>query len=133
MARGPLAGAAGPGKFSVRTDGLDLGSIAYGEGGETEAIKGAMPLSTTPDVRPTPASQVREAASATRLFDESQRADEDIMRGSPMGPQEGPEVLAMNAAAQRDGDIVAKYKPMLEVMAAMPDTPESFRIFVRYI
>jgi hypothetical protein len=50
-----------------------------------------------------------------------------------MGPQEGPEVLAMNAAAQRDGDIVAKYKPMLEVMAAMPDTPESFRIFVRYI
>jgi hypothetical protein len=28
----PLAGPAGPGKFSTRTDKLELGSTAYGEG-----------------------------------------------------------------------------------------------------
>ena len=39
MARGPLAGAAGPGKFSVRSDGLQLPSASYGEGVETQAIK----------------------------------------------------------------------------------------------
>ena len=127
----PVRGVSGPGKFSVRED---LPPAEYqGERSETQQIISGAATARTPDVRPMPASRVREAATATRLFDESQRADEDIMRGSPLGPQEGPEVLAMNAAIQRDGDIVAKYKPMLEIMAAMPDTPESFRIFVRSI
>jgi hypothetical protein len=34
----PLAGPAGPGKYATRTDNLQMGSIAYGEGVETEAI-----------------------------------------------------------------------------------------------
>jgi hypothetical protein len=63
MARGPLAGAAGPGKFSVRTDGLSLPSAAYGEGVETQAIKQASPLANTPDVRGATNTQVRQAAS----------------------------------------------------------------------
>ena len=41
MARGPLAGAAGPGKYAVRTDGLTLPSSSYGEGVQTQAIKQA--------------------------------------------------------------------------------------------
>jgi hypothetical protein len=48
----PLAGPAGPGKFSTRTDNLQMGSTAYGEGVETAAIKSGAPLSKTPDVRP---------------------------------------------------------------------------------
>lgn len=130
MAENPLVGVSGPGVFSKRTD-MDLGSIAYGEGKETKAIKSAMPMATTSDVRGMPAGEVRQAA--TRLFDESTRSGEDVMTGSPMGPGAGPESLMMSMAAQRDGDIVAKYKPMLEMMAAFPDTPESFRIFVRNI
>jgi len=66
MARGPLAGAAGPGKFSKRTD-LNMGSIAYGEGVEAAAIKAGAPLAKTPDMRGLPASQVREAAQVTPL------------------------------------------------------------------
>jgi hypothetical protein len=46
MARGPLAGAAGPGKFSKRTD-MDLGSIAYGEGKETSDLSTAAAKSKT--------------------------------------------------------------------------------------
>lgn len=131
MARGPLAGAAGPGKFSARTDGMNLPSQYYGEGVETAAIKSGAPMARTPDVRPTPASDVRQAAGG--LYDETTRPNEPITAGAPMGPGPGPEALAMSAAAQRDGDIVAKYKPLLETMAAFPDTPESFRIFVRNI
>jgi len=133
MAKGPLAGVSGPGKFSKRTD-MDLGSIAYGEGGETKAIMDDAKMATTPDVRPIPGSEVRRAAQAgTRLFDDSTRVDEDIMRGSPMGPQEGPEILGMNTLRQGDNDIIAKYMPALDAMAALPDTPQSFRIFVRSI
>jgi hypothetical protein len=40
----PLAGPAGPGKYSTRTDNLQMGSIAYGEGVETAAIKSGAPL-----------------------------------------------------------------------------------------
>ena len=46
MARGPLAGASGPGKFSKRTD-MSLGSTSYGEGAETAALNTAAPKSKT--------------------------------------------------------------------------------------
>ena len=84
MARGPLAGASGPGKFSARTDGLSMGSTAYGEGVETQAIKSGAPLAKTADVRGMPASEVREAAAAgpvTSLFAPSQRPNEPITTG----------------------------------------------------
>ena len=134
MARGPLAGAAGPGKFSKRTD-MDMGSLAYGEGVDTQAIKSGAALSKTPDVRPASAAGVRDAAMSqvTPLFAPTQRPNEPITNGVDIGPGAGSEALMMNQAAQRDKDIVAKYRPILETMAARPDTPESFRVFVRYI
>jgi hypothetical protein len=46
----PLAGASGPGKYSVRTDKLDMGSTSYGEGIETQAIKSGAPLAKTGEV-----------------------------------------------------------------------------------
>jgi hypothetical protein len=114
---------------------MNMGSIAYGEGVETAAIKGGAPMAKTPDVRPASAAGVREAAMSpvTPLYAETQRPEEPITTGISMGPGAGPEALMMNQAAQRDKDIVAKYRPILETMAAMPDTPESFRIFVRYV
>ena len=53
MARGPLAGAAGPGKFSKRTDGMSFQSTEYGSGVENTANKAGAPLAKTADVRPT--------------------------------------------------------------------------------
>jgi hypothetical protein len=46
MARGPLAGASGPGKFSKRTD-MNLDSTSYGEGQETAMLNTAAPKATT--------------------------------------------------------------------------------------
>ena len=115
MARGPLAGAAGPGKFSVRTDGLSLPSAAYGEGVETAAIKSGAPMATTPDVRGATNTQVRQAAAAgpiTPLFAPSQRPEEPITAGIALGPGPGPEVLGMQKSGQEKlSDVLAQMLP----------------------
>ena len=111
----PLAGPAGPGKFSTRTDNLQMGSTAYGEGVETQAIKSGAPLSTTPDVNPARAGDVREAATegpVTELFAPSQRPDEPITAGIDMG--EGPGANAMMMRSQmteKYSDTLAKLLP----------------------
>jgi len=121
MARGPLAplaGPAGPGPFSTRTDQLRMGSTAYGEGKETKAIKEGAKLSRTPDVRGLPASQVREAAAQkaerlTKLYDPSERPTEPITTGIAMGAGAGPEVLGINNLPQnqKTSDALAKMIP----------------------
>lgn len=116
MARGPLAGVAGPGKFSKRTD-MDLGSIAYGEGVETAAIQAGAPLAKTADVRGVPASEVRQAAqeSITPLFAPSQRPNEPITSGIALGAGPGPEVLGMRPApVEKYSDTLAKLLPFDE-------------------
>ena len=98
MARGPLAGASGPGKFSKRTD-MNMGSIAYGEGKETAAIQ---------------AGQVREAAAqapVTPLFAPSTRPDEPITSGIAMGAGPGPEVLGMQPVQEKLSDVLARMLP----------------------
>ena len=137
MARGPLAGAAGPGKFSKRTD-MDLGSIAYGEGVETAAIKSGAPLAKTPDVRGARASDVRAAAAqppVTPLYAPTERPDEPITTGIPMGPGAGPEVLGINnnVDTEEDKARMVSYLPALEVLAASPDSSQAFRNYVRQI
>ena len=108
----PLAGAPGPGPYSVRTDKLDMGSTSYGEGKETAAIKSAEPLAKTESVRPTPASDVRAAATqATRLFDESGRPEEDIMVGTDSGPGEGSSALGMAKIQVKLSDSLAAMLP----------------------
>jgi hypothetical protein len=110
----PLAGPAGPGKFSTRTDNLQMGSIAYGEGVETQAIKSGAPLSKTPDVRPARAGDVREAAGQgpiTELYAPSQRENEPITAGIDIGPGVGSNALMMQAATQKLSDVLAKMIP----------------------
>jgi len=112
----PLAGPAGPGKFSTRTDKLELGSTAYGEGVETQAIKSGAPLAKTGDVRPARAGDVREAATqapVTELYAPSQRPDEPITTGIDMGAGPGSSVLAMQSqfATRKLSDILAEMIP----------------------
>ena len=128
----PLAGPSGPGKYSTRTDKLEMGSTSYGEGVETAAIKSGALLASTPDTRPAPASAVRDAA-VTPLFAPSQRPEEPITAGVDMGPGAGSDALMMNQIQQNDQDIVAKYLPSLTTMANMQDTPQSFRAFVSFL
>ena len=109
----PLAGPAGPGKFSTRTDNLQMGSTAYGEGVETQAIKSGAPLSKTPDTRPARAGDVRAAAQGpvTELYAPSQRPSEPITSGIDMGAGPGSSSLMMQAATEKLSDVLAKMIP----------------------
>jgi hypothetical protein len=111
----PLAGPAGPGKFSTRTDKLEMGSTAYGEGVETQAIQSGAPLSKTPDTRPARAGDVREAATqepVTELFAPSQRPGEPITAGIDTGEGPGSNALMMRPQmVEKYSDTLAKLLP----------------------
>lgn len=115
MARGPLAGASGPGKFSKRTD-MALGSTSYGEGQETAMLNTAAPKATTRGIadnvggRPTnPVAQ----APVTPLFAPTERKDEPVTTGVLPGDGAGPEVLMMQSkfAERKLSDILADMIP----------------------
>ncbi len=113
MARGPLAGASGPGKFSKRTD-MDLGSTAYGEGQETAMLNTAAPKSKTrgiaDDVGGRPANPL---TPVTPLFAPTERKDEPVTAGVAAGDGPGPEALMMQSkfAQRKLSDILADMIP----------------------
>jgi hypothetical protein len=138
MARGPLAGTSGPGKFSKRTDGIRFQPDTYGAGVENAANKAGAPLARTPDVRGARASEVRAAAQGapvTPLYAPTQRPEEPITAGIPMGAGPGPEVLGINnnLDTQEDRDRMLSYLPALEVVAASPTSSQAFRNYVRQL
>lgn len=114
MARGPLAGAAGPGKFSKRTD---LPSQYYGEGVETASVKSGAPLASTRGVADNvggrPANAPVSSAPVTELFAPSQRPDEPVTAGIDMGAGPGSEVLGMQSplSQRKMSDILAEMIP----------------------
>jgi hypothetical protein len=109
----PLAGPAGPGKFSTRTDNLQMPSQYYGEGVETDAIKSGAPLAKTGEARGMPASEVREAAqeTITPLFDPSQRPDEPVTTGVNVGQGMGSDILTFGKTTEKLSDTLAKLLP----------------------
>ena len=114
MARGPLAGAAGPGKFSKRTD---LPSQYYGEGVETASVKSGAPLASTRGVADNvggrPAGTPAVSAPVTELFAPTERPEEPITAGINMGPGPGADALMMqsNFAQRKMSDILAEMIP----------------------
>jgi hypothetical protein len=109
----PLAGPAGPGKYSTRTDKLELGSTAYGEGVETQAIKSGAPLAKTGDVRAASARDVRAAAAepVTELYAPTQRPNEPITSGIDMGAGPGSSALMMGKSSEKLSDVLVKMLP----------------------
>ena len=110
----PKAGVSGPGKFSVRTDKLEMGSKAYGEGVETQAIQSGAPLAKTGDVRAARAGDVREAAAqgpVTELFAPTERPSEPITSGIDAGPGVGASAMMMNPITEKLSDVLAKMIP----------------------
>ena len=114
MARGPMAGVSGPGKFSKRTDGLSFQPQEYGEGVQQAAIKSGAPLASTPDVRGATNTEIRQAVAqepVTPLFAPSQRPDEPITAGIAMGAGPGPEVMGAAPIRIKTSDTLAKLLP----------------------
>jgi len=112
----PLAGPAGPGKFSTRTDNLQMGSTAYGEGKETAAIDTAAPKSKTRGIadnvggRPVSTVDVPQEP-VTSLYAPSQRPDESVTTGVDIGAGAGSEALMMAKPADKLSDTLALMLP----------------------
>jgi hypothetical protein len=134
----PLAGPAGPGKYSTRTDNLQMGSTAYGEGVETQAIKSGSPLAKSGDVRPARAGDVRQAATKaplTGLYAPTERPDEPITSGIDRGPGPGSSSLMMNQPADYtnfDANIQS-YTPVLSYIASLQNTSPETRRAIRQL
>jgi hypothetical protein len=113
MARGPLAGASGPGKYSKRTD-MSLGSTSYGEGVETAALNTAAPKATTRGIADNVGGRPKESLTpVTPLFAPSQRPDEPITTGVDIGEGAGSSSLMMQSqfAGRKLSDILAEMIP----------------------
>lgn len=112
----PLVGPSGPGAFSKRTDvgtpEMKLGSIAYGEGKDTAAIKAGAPLATTGDVTASQAPNVpMQQPEVTPLFAPSQRPNEPVTAGVDVGAGPGSAALIMGKSAEKLSDTLAKMLP----------------------
>lgn len=100
----PIKGASGPGKYAKRLDRMPANF--YGDQKQTAEIASGAPIASSPNVRPLPASDVREAASTraadmatvTPLYAPTERPDEPITSGIDIGPGVGSNALMMKSA-----------------------------------
>lgn len=112
----PLVGPSGPGAFSKRTDvgtpEMKLGSIAYGEGKDTAAIKAGAPLAKTGDVTPSQAPNVpQNQTPLTGLYEKTQMPDQPITAGIDRGAGPGSEALGMSQPSGKLSDTLAVLLP----------------------
>lgn len=115
MAENPMAGVSGPGPYAKRTDvgtpEMKMGSIAYGEGVETAAIKSGAPLGKTPDAVSEPTDRLRPApAQPVELFAMSDEV-RPITAGLDRGEGPGSEALMMAKSSIKTSDTLAKLLP----------------------
>jgi hypothetical protein len=132
MARGPLAGASGPGKFSSRTD---LPSSYYGEGVETKAIQSQEPLAKTrgiaDNVGGRPANPV---AQVTPLFAPTERPQEPVTSGINLGAGPGSDALAMRQPDDANFKAsISAYMPVLAYISDLPNTSPETRQAIRQL
>jgi hypothetical protein len=103
----PAAGVSGPGKFSKRTDTLP--SAYYGEGVETQAIQSGATEARTRGVADNVGGRPRK--TNIDLFAPTERPDEPITSGAPVGPGPGPEVLGMQPQGESLSQILGQLLP----------------------
>lgn len=112
----PIVGPSGPGVFSKRTDvgtpEMKLGSIAYGEGGETAAINTAIPKSTTRGVADDVGGRpVSKPTPLVGLYEKSQLPNQPISAGIDIGPGPGSNALGMTQITTKLSDSLAALLP----------------------
>jgi hypothetical protein len=91
---------------------MKLGSIAYGEGKDTAAIKAGAPLAKTGDVTPSQAPNVpQNQTPLTGLYEKTQNPDQPITAGIDMGAGPGSEALGMSQPSGKLSDTLAVLLP----------------------
>jgi hypothetical protein len=133
----------GPSQFSQRTDGGPsqaaryVSGGSYGDGQALMDIQNAAPMAASgvaqtqgqlPPMRPT-------GPLPTPLGAPTQRPEEPVTEGNPLGPGSGPNVLSggLPQPSAADAAVLKKYMPQLRAIAANPDSPAGFRAFVQHM
>lgn len=119
--------------MSKRTDGgpadrqamRDIPDAKYGEQQAMTEIQGGAPMAGMPAPMP----------QAVPIGAPTNRPDEPVTAGNPLGPGVGPEAagLDMRSVQSKDADALKNYLPLLEFMANRPDASPSARMFVRVL
>jgi hypothetical protein len=136
MARGPLAGASGPGKFSKRTD-MNLDSTSYGEGQETAMLNTAAPKATTRGVADNVGGRPSNPVASkplTPLFAPTEQADLPSTYGVDIGEGAGSEVLIMQQPDDNNfRAAIASYMPVLAYISDQPNTSPETKKAIRQL
>lgn len=142
------AASSGPGALSRRTDGgpqakRDLPNAGYGENKDFQSAQGGAPMAGRMPMPNGPAPTAGGGAppqsgspiEVTPMGAPSQRPDEPVTAGAPMGEGVGPEAMGLIPQDQRmrDADLqrLKAYLPYFEWMASLPGASASTRAFVR--
>lgn len=130
------APASGPGALSQRTDGGPadtqaakyVSGLSYGEGQALMETQRSAPMAASPAPAPAP---------IVPLHAPSQRPDEPVTTGAPVGPGMGPEALGMgardNAADEEFRRSLGSYMPVLMHVASRPNTSPETRNVIRQL
>lgn len=106
----PLAGKAGPGKFSVREDLPP--STQYGDRKQMQEIMQGAPTATTRgSADPKLGRPTNPMSNVTPLYAPTQKPDEPITAGISRGAGVGPEAIGINMPSQKLSDALAKMLP----------------------
>lgn len=137
----------GPGQLSRRTDGgaaqqtpAYISGGNYGDGQELMDLQQSAPMAAAPSIQATAPRRVSAnangapGAAASPLFSPTQRPDEPITAGAPIGPGAGPDPQpSMNDMTSDDIRKMATMIPALEEAANSDFGTDSFRRFVQYM
>lgn len=119
-----------PGAGSQRTDGRpgeqpmrDLPNAKYGEAAQFTDVQAGAPM----------AGGASPVPSAVPLGAPTQRPDEPVTAGNPLGAGPGPQAagIEMRTMDEQDAQALKSQLPMLEYMANMPNSAPSLRAIVR--
>lgn len=127
----------GPGAMSQRTDGRqairDLPDAKYGENAAFRAAEGAAPMSGGgPMAQAAGPNLSPDLSGIVGLADSSQRPDESIMAGMPMGAGAGSTgSVSSGGLTPEQADRLRSYLPVLVLLASQDDTDPATKSFVR--
>lgn len=128
------AAVSGPGALSRRTDGgpsdtqpqRDLPNARYGEAKEMREFQRGAPMAGG-------GAGAGAAPALVPLGEPSQRPDEPVTAGAPVGPGVGPEAAGIRSVADQDYESLKPMLPSLEYQANMPGSSPGLRALVRAI
>lgn len=128
MAGAPVSG---PGRLARRTDRSpfqkirELPDAAYGEAKEFNDLQKQAPLSNnpqapTPTATPGPQPAAMPLSSVVPLNAPTQRPDEPVTAGAPVGPGPGPEVMGPAMSPR-----TAQYQSASDLLSQIASTSDS--------